>query len=289
MTTGHSTGTTTYTTPSDTRDRVTRVVDAPRELVFDCLDEARAHHAWMLGPEGWTMPVCEIDLRPGGVWRFVWRGADGSEMEMEGEYREVARPSASSTTSGGAATGPRRSTGGLHRARRPDVVTAHDALPVSGGARRGARNGHEGRHEQSFDRLDALPRREVHAAHPSARRRAGTASRRGRRTTSGRMIEFMRELDADLRARGELLDINGLAAAGPAPSRSARVRTGRPAVQRRAARRRERLPGGLLGRRRRLAGTRGRDRDAHLRDPRPGGAPINQQVEIHAIGEPPEV
>jgi uncharacterized protein YndB with AHSA1/START domain len=46
----------------------------------------------MLGPEGWTMPVCEIDLRPGGGWHFVWRKSDGSEMEMRGAYREVTPP-----------------------------------------------------------------------------------------------------------------------------------------------------------------------------------------------------
>jgi uncharacterized protein YndB with AHSA1/START domain len=46
----------------------------------------------MLGPEGWTMPVCEIDLRPGGKWHFVWRKADGAEMPMTGVYREVVPP-----------------------------------------------------------------------------------------------------------------------------------------------------------------------------------------------------
>ena len=46
----------------------------------------------MLGPDGYTMPVCEIDLRPGGAWHFVWRGPGGSELGMDGEYREVAPP-----------------------------------------------------------------------------------------------------------------------------------------------------------------------------------------------------
>jgi uncharacterized protein YndB with AHSA1/START domain len=46
----------------------------------------------MLGPEGWTMPVCEVDLRPGGAWRFVWRREDGSEMSITGVYQEVAPP-----------------------------------------------------------------------------------------------------------------------------------------------------------------------------------------------------
>ena len=47
---------------------------------------------WMAGPEGWSMPVCEIDLRPGGTWHFVWRKADGEEMAMTGTYREVEAP-----------------------------------------------------------------------------------------------------------------------------------------------------------------------------------------------------
>jgi uncharacterized protein YndB with AHSA1/START domain len=92
MTTAHSTGTTSFATPSDTEIEVTRVVDAPRELVFDCWTKAEHITKWMLGPEGWTMPGCEIDLRPGGAWHFVWRAADGSEMEMYGEYREVSPP-----------------------------------------------------------------------------------------------------------------------------------------------------------------------------------------------------
>jgi uncharacterized protein YndB with AHSA1/START domain len=46
----------------------------------------------MLGPEGWTMPVCDLDLRPGGAWHFVWRRSDGTEMEMRGVYREIAAP-----------------------------------------------------------------------------------------------------------------------------------------------------------------------------------------------------
>jgi uncharacterized protein YndB with AHSA1/START domain len=46
----------------------------------------------MTGPPGWTMPVCESDLRQGGSWRFVWRNAEGTEMAMSGVYREVVPP-----------------------------------------------------------------------------------------------------------------------------------------------------------------------------------------------------
>lgn len=71
---------------------MSRVFDAPRSLVFEAFTDAKHLPQWMLGPEGWTMPVCEIDLRPGGAWHFVWRRDDGAEMEMTGEYREITPP-----------------------------------------------------------------------------------------------------------------------------------------------------------------------------------------------------
>lgn len=92
MTTTNKTGTTTFTTPSDLEVAVTRVVAAPRALVFDAWTKPEHIANWMLGPEGWTMPVCEVDLREGGAWHFVWRGQDGTEMDMHGEYREVSPP-----------------------------------------------------------------------------------------------------------------------------------------------------------------------------------------------------
>jgi uncharacterized protein YndB with AHSA1/START domain len=71
---------------------MTRVFDAPRRLVFEAWTNPAHLPHWMLGPEGWTMPICEIDLRPGGAWRFVWRRVDGTEMEMRGIYQEVVPP-----------------------------------------------------------------------------------------------------------------------------------------------------------------------------------------------------
>lgn len=85
-------GVTTYATPTDTEVVITRVVDAPRRLVFDAWTNPKYVPRWLLGPEGWTMPVCEIDLRPGGSWHYVWRKADGSEMAMSGSYKEVTPP-----------------------------------------------------------------------------------------------------------------------------------------------------------------------------------------------------
>lgn len=85
-------GVTTFTMPSDREVVATRVFDAPRRLVWEAHTDPEHVPHWMLGPEGWTMPVCEIDLRPGGEWRFVWRRTDGTELEMRGEYREIVPP-----------------------------------------------------------------------------------------------------------------------------------------------------------------------------------------------------
>jgi uncharacterized protein YndB with AHSA1/START domain len=71
---------------------VTRTFDAPRDLVFKALAEPALVQRWMLGPPGWTMPVCEIDLRPGGKFRYVWRKESGVEMGMGGAYLEVEAP-----------------------------------------------------------------------------------------------------------------------------------------------------------------------------------------------------
>ncbi|MDR3621988.1 MAG: SRPBCC family protein [Paludisphaera borealis] len=92
MSTANKVGSTTFTTPSDREIVMTRVFDAPRRLVFEAWTNPEHLPRWMLGPGGWTMPVCEIDLRPGGMWRFVWRGVDGAEMEMSGVYKEVTPP-----------------------------------------------------------------------------------------------------------------------------------------------------------------------------------------------------
>jgi uncharacterized protein YndB with AHSA1/START domain len=87
-----SVGRTSFTTPSERELVMTRVVDAPRTLVWEVWTRPEHVPHWLLGPEGWTMPVCEIDLRPGGTWHFVWRRSDGTELEMRGVYREVVPP-----------------------------------------------------------------------------------------------------------------------------------------------------------------------------------------------------
>jgi uncharacterized protein YndB with AHSA1/START domain len=81
------------TTPTDREIAMTRVFDAPRRMVFDAMTKPELVRRWLLGPPGWSMPVCEIDLRVGGKYRYVWRSdSDGTQMGMGGVYREIAAP-----------------------------------------------------------------------------------------------------------------------------------------------------------------------------------------------------
>jgi len=81
------------TTPSDVEIRMTRLFDAPRQLVFEAMTKPEHVKRWWgrLG-EGYSVPVCEIDLRLGGRWRFVNRHPKG-EAAFHGEYREITPPS----------------------------------------------------------------------------------------------------------------------------------------------------------------------------------------------------
>jgi uncharacterized protein YndB with AHSA1/START domain len=83
----------TVETPSDHEVLVTRVFDAPRSLVWDCHTKPELLQRWLLGPEGWSMAVCEVDLRVGGKYHYRWRNdADGSEFGFNGVYREIEAP-----------------------------------------------------------------------------------------------------------------------------------------------------------------------------------------------------
>jgi len=70
---------------------MTRVFDAPRDLVFDALTQPELLKRWF-GPHGWTLTECEVDLRVGGAWRFLSKGPDGRTMGMRGVYREIVPP-----------------------------------------------------------------------------------------------------------------------------------------------------------------------------------------------------
>jgi len=87
------------TAPGERDIVMTRVFDAPRTLVFDAHTKPELVKRWLLGPPGWSMPVCEIDLRVGGAYRYVWRhDRDGTKMGMGGVYREIAAPERLVTT-----------------------------------------------------------------------------------------------------------------------------------------------------------------------------------------------
>ena len=69
---------------------MTRDFDAPRRLVFGALTKPELIKRWLLGPPGWSMPVCEVDLRVGGAYRYVWKNdGDGRSMGTGGVYREI--------------------------------------------------------------------------------------------------------------------------------------------------------------------------------------------------------
>ena len=82
----------TVSTPSEDSIVLTRLFDAPREIVFDAMTKPEHIRRWwgQLG-EGYSVPVCEVDLRVGGRWRFVNRHPKG-EVAFHGEYREIEAP-----------------------------------------------------------------------------------------------------------------------------------------------------------------------------------------------------
>ena len=80
------------TTPSDREIAMIRAFDAPREMVFDAWTKPELIRRWLGSFGGWKFEVCEVDLRVGGKYRYVWRGPDGSKLAMGGVYKEVAKP-----------------------------------------------------------------------------------------------------------------------------------------------------------------------------------------------------
>ena len=79
--------------PSDTAVTVVRSFNAPRELVWEAYTKPALVKRWLLGYPGWTMPVCEMDVRVGGQYRWVWESEeDGRRFGFHGEFREVEAP-----------------------------------------------------------------------------------------------------------------------------------------------------------------------------------------------------
>jgi len=80
------------TTRGDREILITRVFNAPRRLVFDAFTKPELLKRWLYGPPGWSMVVCEVDLRVGGAYRYQWEGQGGVKMGMRGVFREVMAP-----------------------------------------------------------------------------------------------------------------------------------------------------------------------------------------------------
>src|SRR5688572_17436492 len=80
------------TLPTDREVCVVRSFNAPRKLVWDAYTKPELVQKWMLGAPGWTMPVCEMDVRAGGSYRWRWRSLDKKEMGFFGRFREVDPP-----------------------------------------------------------------------------------------------------------------------------------------------------------------------------------------------------
>lgn len=142
--------------PSDGEVRVTRSFRGPRALVFRAYTEPDLVRQWMLGPPGWVMPVCEMDLRVGGRYRWRWRSEeDGNEFGFFGVFREVEPPSR------------------IVHTETYDPGTLGDAMSADE-AQHGARDRNDGRHGA-----------ELPAAGSAAR---GDASRLNSRWRSARQV-----------------------------------------------------------------------------------------------------
>jgi uncharacterized protein YndB with AHSA1/START domain len=85
-------------TPTEREIVMTRGFEAPRRLIFDAHTKPELLKRWLFGPDGWSLAVCEMDLRPGGKYRYVWRHAKKPEMGMGGIIREVVAPERLVTT-----------------------------------------------------------------------------------------------------------------------------------------------------------------------------------------------
>lgn len=88
-----ATPTMTLSRPNDRDLTITRAFKAPRALVFDTFTKPEWLARWLIGPDGWSLTVCEVDLRPGGRFRYVWTKPTGKEMGMGGTFVEVTPPS----------------------------------------------------------------------------------------------------------------------------------------------------------------------------------------------------
>jgi uncharacterized protein YndB with AHSA1/START domain len=85
-------GTLAIAAKGDREITMTRRFAAPAAMVFEAWTNPALLRRWLLGPPGWTMPVCEVDFRVGGAYRYEWRNEQGQTMGVGGVYREIEPP-----------------------------------------------------------------------------------------------------------------------------------------------------------------------------------------------------
>ena len=113
------------TLPSDREVRVTRTFNAPRQLVWDAHTKPELVRIWQCGYDGWDMPVCDMDVRVGGKYRWQWRSReDGKQFGFFGTYTEVDGPSKIVTKN--------TSTRAMSAARAGSGAPCQSAIPASG-------------------------------------------------------------------------------------------------------------------------------------------------------------
>ena len=144
------------TTPSDRVIVMTREFNAPRKLVFEAWTQPEHVRHWF-GPRGVTLPVCEIDLRVGGAWRYSWRKDDGSEMTMTGTVQEVKAPERLVTTERWGPEWPEtRNTLVLTEAGGRTTMTLTIAYPSKEARDAATQTGMKEGLDASFERLDRV-------------------------------------------------------------------------------------------------------------------------------------
>ena len=154
-----TTATSRVTEPSDREFNMTREFAAPRALVWEAWTNPKHITQWMLGPEGWTMPVCEVDFRVGGSQRFQWRRIEGNEMEIRGVYQEIVPPERMVTTeSWGEGWPETRNTVILTENNRKTTMSLTIFYPSKEARDAAVKTGMKDGMEQSFHRLEAYLR-----------------------------------------------------------------------------------------------------------------------------------
>ncbi|EPG76438.1 hypothetical protein LEP1GSC058_1351 [Leptospira fainei serovar Hurstbridge str. BUT 6] len=87
-----NTGNLKITAKSELEIVITREFNASPSLVFEAFTKPDLVKRWLTGPPGWVLEICEIDLKTGGKYRYVWQSENGTSMGMGGIYREVKSP-----------------------------------------------------------------------------------------------------------------------------------------------------------------------------------------------------